>query len=372
MTSQAVLDFELLLKPLSGESPTGENLHSDDADNAAFRELKSLRKELTTAEREIQRNPGEAATETVSADWRRLRELATGLLTTTSKDLWVAAWLLEALVRLEGFAGCRDGYRLIRELAERYWDGLSPPADAGGRYLERVMQLTRLNGQGSEGALLAPLRLVPLFPGGEAGHYTLNDYIMNYTELGRSRGKAQETGKAAMQAAADNAQARLRTLYGDLQQCLEEYRRFEEVLLERAGDDAPPTGNVFELLESCSHGLRVMSPALRGEGAEPAAGAAEGAIDATAEPAPAATPAVPATTLSNREEAFRTLERVADFFRRTEPHSPISYLLEQAVRWGHLSLPELMQELIGDGKARSAYFQLTGIRGGAEEKKDKE
>ena len=40
-----------------------------------------------------------------------------------------------------------------------------------------------------------------------------------------------------------------------------------------------------------------------------------------------------------QEDAFRVLTSVADYFRRTEPHSPISFLLERAVRWGRLPLP---------------------------------
>ena len=65
--------------------------------------------------------------------------------------------------------------------------------------------------------------------------------------------------------------------------------------------------------------------------------------------------------LGSREEAFRTLEQVAQFFRRTEPHSPISYQLEQAVRWGRLPLPDLIHELIAD-PARLDELARGGLR----------
>jgi len=39
----------------------------------------------------------------------------------------------------------------------------------------------------------------------------------------------------------------------------------------------------------------------------------------------------------------------------------VSYLLQQAVRWGRLPLPELMGQLIQDEGTRALYFQLTGI-----------
>jgi type VI secretion system protein ImpA len=55
------------------------------------------------------------------------------------------------------------------------------------------------------------------------------------------------------------------------------------------------------------------------------------------------------------------LSSVAAFFRRTEPHSPLSYSLDQAVRWGRLPLPELLKELIGDQSTRNEFFKLSGI-----------
>jgi len=56
------------------------------------------------------------------------------------------------------------------------------------------------------------------------------------------------------------------------------------------------------------------------------------------------------------------LMKVSEFFKSTEPHSPISYNLQQAVKWGHMSLPELLQELIPDESARTEYFRLVGIK----------
>ena len=40
----------------------------------------------------------------------------------------------------------------------------------------------------------------------------------------------------------------------------------------------------------------------------------------------------------------------------------MSYAIEQVIRWSELSLPELLEELIVDGEARSGFFKLSGIR----------
>jgi hypothetical protein len=45
--------------------------------------------------------------------WRVVRELATEALTVRSKDLEVAAWLTEALLRDAGLSGLTAGFRLL-------------------------------------------------------------------------------------------------------------------------------------------------------------------------------------------------------------------------------------------------------------------
>lgn len=53
--------------------------------------------------------------------------------------------------------------------------------------------------------------------------------------------------------------------------------------------------------------------------------------------------------LSNRDDAFNQLRVIADFFKKTEPHSPIPFLLERAIRWGYMALPDLITEMIANG-----------------------
>lgn len=61
------------------------------------------------------------------ADWNKVEELATDILARQSKDLRVAIYLLEAKIKLRGFAGLSDGLRTIRGLIGSFWDlGLHP------------------------------------------------------------------------------------------------------------------------------------------------------------------------------------------------------------------------------------------------------
>ena len=65
--------------------------------------------------------------------------------------------------------------------------------------------------------------------------------------------------------------------------------------------------------------------------------------------------------IPSRDHALMMLEAIAEFFRQTEPHSPIPYTLEQTVRWGRMPLPDLLAELIPDKTAREHYFRMVGI-----------
>ena len=63
-----------------------------------------------------------------------------------------------------------------------------------------------------------------------------------------------------------------------------------------------------------------------------------------------------------RQLAIQRLREVAEFFRKTEPHSPISHHIEEAIRWGLLSLPDLLTELVPQENVREELFTRIGIQ----------
>ena len=66
-----------------------------------------------------------------TADFKTVITLAGDALATRSKDLQLAAWLTEALLRQQGFSGLRQGLDLFRGLIENFWDTLYPEIDEG-------------------------------------------------------------------------------------------------------------------------------------------------------------------------------------------------------------------------------------------------
>ena len=62
----------------------------------------------------------------------------------------------------------------------------------------------------------------------------------------------------------------------------------------------------------------------------------------------------------NRADALRRLAAVADYFRKTEPHSPVAYLVQRAVRWGEMPLEEWLQDVIHDEDVLGQLREMLG------------
>lgn len=371
MASPEVLDFNRLVAPISSECPAGVGLKDDPKGSRVYYEVRDAREAARAAERQqlVAALDGEESGGAAPApDWKRVKELSTAALADSSKDLWLAAWLIEALVRLHGFAGARDGFRLARELVERYWDEIHPRPDEDG-VATTVAQLTGLNGDDAEGALLAPIASVPLLELDGAA-LTSSDYIdasdAEQTTDPERRARRLKQGVSLQdfeRAAANTPAEQFRNLLDDIEQSIEQFETLTKLLDERCGTGpdgyslAPPSSNIRNALIECRDRVRSLGRAVLGrdepDEAEPTSLVATGGNNAA--------PSVD-SRVATRDDALRALLQVADYFRRTEPHSPVSYALEQAVRWGRMSLPELMTELISNDSAREELFRRTGMR----------
>lgn len=110
-----------LLNPLPNHSP-GENLRYDPV----YDRIKEARQE-----EEDDTNQGEWQRTLKKADVAAVIKLAGEALATRSKDLQLAIWLAEALVRKEGFAALADCFNFLRELQLCFWDTLYPQLEDG-------------------------------------------------------------------------------------------------------------------------------------------------------------------------------------------------------------------------------------------------
>ena len=355
-----------LAAPLPGDAPAGPDLRQDFSPQSLYFRLRDARAEAREIERRIDHDP--SADAGVPTQWRTVRDLATRALSEQTKDLEIAAWLTEALVRLDGMPGLAVGSGVIAELAATLWDsGLHPQPDEDGVETQ-VAPITGLNGQSSDGTLMQPLRKCELFPGLDGSPVTYWQYLQSEdleTVVDAARRKQRLAANVVPLADMANAARkaggeRLSALRAEAKAALAAWTRMTDVLEEKAGRDAPPTGRVRGLL------MAILAIANQYAPPEPDAPAEELAVDdstlAAEGPAGVAAPVAQAPRPVTREDMLRELERIADFFRRTEPHSPLAYTLEEAVRRGRLSWPELLAEVVPDDKVRSGMLVMLGIR----------
>jgi type VI secretion system protein ImpA len=367
MASPDVLDFTKLLAPVPGDKPVGIDLRTDASPSSPYYAVKDAR----SAARANERLLGDAADEDKEKlprpEWRPVIQHGTKALAEKSKDLEIAAYMIEGLARVHGYAGLRDGFRLTRELCEKYWDNLYPMPDEEG--LEtRVAALTGLNGEGGDGTLIGPIAWVPLTDSANLGRLGMANYKeagnLDKTTDPKVREKKVAAGAMTMEkfekAVAETPKTFYATLMDDLTGAIEEFGKLTVELTKRCGDRAPPSSAIRDALIANQDLLRNVAKN-KLEAAPSAAGpaATDGAPAAGA--AAAGGPGQAMEVLRNREDACRILLKVADYFRRTEPHNPVSYALEQAVRWAQMSLPELLNELLEEAPRKSLFKQV-GIK----------
>jgi len=64
----------------------------------------------------------------------------------------------------------------------------------------------------------------------------------------------------------------------------------------------------------------------------------------------------------DRADALCRLAAVAEYFRKTEPHSPVAYLVQRAVRWGEMPLEEWLREVIHDESVLGQLRETLGLK----------
>lgn len=357
-----MLDFDQLLAPINGDGPGGVDLRLDPSPTSTYYTVKDARSTARAAERQ---RLLEGLESDGSADWRPVLERGCVALAEKSKDLEIAAYVVEALLRLQGFVGLRDGFRLLRELVERFWEQLYPLPDEEG-IDSRVAPLAGLNGEGSEGTLLGPMMSTPLTGGSSVGPYSLSDYQQAQALAGLEeevRAKRVARGAVTMeqfnQAVSETPSEFFENLVSVLNECREEFGKLSAALDQYCGERAPPTSAIREHLAQCLDAVR--ATAGHKLKSEPAAVAASAGEEGTRAAQTGGGAARPPGEVQTREEALAAIQKIADFFRRTEPHSPLSYALDQVVRWARLPLPQLLLELVPEQGPREYLGKLVGI-----------
>lgn len=247
---------------------------------------------------------GEWATPLHSADWPLVANRCAELLRTRSKDLRLAVWLAEARAHTHRMRGLGDGFMLLAGMCERFWEHVHPLPEAGEHEL-RSGNLAWLLGR-------TPA-LVKDFPSDD------------------------DAGEGLQ----------------DARYCLAALDQLQAAVDARLGADGPAFGPARDAVQRAVDNAARQAPS---EAATPSSEAGGPTLQSEVARAVAAGPAMPQT----REHALAQLRLVAEFFRRTEPHSPVAYLAEKAAQWGELPLHEWLRAVVKDPAAIAQLDELLG------------
>ncbi len=341
------------LTPISDEHPCGE---TEDAASSVVSQIETsgdaiheaLRTNFGDAVRDENMNMFDMSS--TGRDAAELVEQITECLGQNCKSLVLASYLPHLMLIGHGLPGFSAGLDIFRELVVRYGDHLYP------RDREKVTNFLRRGVYvGNDDKVTDNYKLFLYLPITERNS-------LPYALLRNSRLKGanpEAEGRYANDAAGSSPEFYVK-LTAEIGQAVESARGANAALAELLGD---PLFEVvsYGFIESIERmGSIVENLATENCGGYPPV-VEEEVVEGAA--VPGAAPAAATGEIVNREQAIEILRRIADFFHRTEKHSPVSYRIRETVRWCKMDLPELLQELLsGDEGPLEEMGKRVGFR----------
>lgn len=352
-----VIDVFAIMQPIPGENPAGESMRYD----GLYDEMIEARR----ADEDLAQ--GDWQTDLKVADYRKVIELAVPALTTKTKDLQVAAYLSESLVKEHGFVGLRDALRLVSGLQKTFWDTMYPEVEDG----EMEGRANAISWMSDQTAFAIKEAVITQGSGHsfldweDSKRFDFPDNIdtletadqQRYNSLKAQAEKENRTTADLWRKAITESR---RPFYEDLAiviaECWEEYKEINRVIEEKFDPkQMPGMTNLKKSLEQVETQVKLLLAQKREE--EPDEIEDDPEMETEDGEGRGGGKGMPGTSgsIDNRKDALRRLAQLADYFRKTEPHSPISYLVTRAVKWGNMPLESWLQDVIKD---ETVLFQI--------------
>ncbi|MFM2608133.1 type VI secretion system ImpA family N-terminal domain-containing protein [Vibrio chagasii] len=406
-----------LLVPISDEAPSGFYLKLD---RSAYRSLRNVYNSAQSSFRQLVETP-DASSDPALVDantdnWAELRKVSEETLISQSKDLEILGWYITSqLFTPSPFESLASTLPALNQFVDQFWDTLNPmppeaklkASDEAGKAKEiaefRIKPLLQLVGESVDtSSVYVPFQMLDFCAGVTYGDYLVAERKGSINEL-------KESALGAFDQSVSETLFQLANIYSEL-----------ELIEKNLAEKCQAVGatlisfnfiktNVRDLIKAIHflvgekftpwpldddfHVIQASSEAIIQSDSIPAA-LEQGDITATeansattasqdfgqAAPTNQAQPHashVQATQnqaqavvqnvssingIVNRDHAFQEIRKIAEYFKDTEPHSPIAFLLERSIRWGYMSFPELLQEMIGNEQNVIAQInQMTGM-----------
>jgi type VI secretion system protein ImpA len=325
-------DIESLFSEVSAESPCGEDI-SYDQDYLALERLLQPKGGGVLGEEEAAEEP----------NWSEVADKGFELLR-RSKDLRALMYFTVALLKLEGFAGLRDGLYLLRGLLERFWDNMYPQLDPEDNNdpLERMNILSALSPDSVSAQ--DPMKFkqrameVPLCDSRQMGRFSFRDVqVAKGAVTVPEEQRAQVPEISVIDAAfRDSEIEKLQSSFEAIGSAIEHASAAMEVFSERAyQSQSPDLSDFVTLLKNIR---KYLQEHLGGE-----VGGAEGEAVASGVGGRGGVQ-VPGS-IQSPQDAMKVLDKVCEYFERHEPSSPVPLLLRRAKKLISKNFLEIIENM---------------------------
>jgi len=377
-----LLNIDELVAPISESEPCGLSKETSEdlallnafanvqRDGETARKIEKTRVEIELLDSDsraekIRNSAGRSDDPKKDTNWGTIAAQCVGILKAQSKDTRIVSWLIEASMRSAGFRGLSASLQVATALVDSYGLQLFPLDEDDELYalgfLDKLNQST---------SLIDGMGRIPVQRGSRISYSSkvIARHLEGLPE--RERSQLEESGlmvydeiaKEISETSTDVKQEFLDAV----SEALVSAEQLDKALTSKSGGSHFGFGRIVKEITAVKDWFAELagSDLVGSNQAESSENASESVTESESSESSSRKPeggGGKAGAIQHREDALASLVRVASFFRKTEPHSPVSYALEQAVRWGKMPLPELLSDLVQNSEVRGEVFRRLGI-----------
>ncbi len=346
-----MIDVEKLLAPISSDNPCGEDVsYAQD-----FMELDTL----------VMGKEATQFSDAVEPDWKLIHKRCEEL-SIRSKDLRVLILLSLSAVKLDGILGAAASLELLSKSLQNYWDTIYPRLDPDDNLdpLERVNILSSLASPigtyGDPYKYLEKIAAVPLCRSASLGSYSFSSLPQRMSS-GEKSSEVSQAEAAFLDTPPDLLQANFAAIDRSIQAVAE----METFLDSTIGATKSPN---LEALNRQLLDIRKVSNAFAGTSTS---NVADGAPSTDTPSSATSTPQTGGNAkavsvqgslggINSRADVIKALDLICDYYRASEPSSPLPLLLQRARRLVEGDFLTIIDDLAPDSLA--LIRTVTGAR----------
>lgn len=361
METPLYANLKVFLKPIPGKVPEGKDMKYE----AVYDHIKEASRE------DLDLPQGVWVQDLKSADWKKTELLCADVLKNHSKDLQVTAWLLEAWLSLYHMNGLKAGLDLLFQMTTKFWDVAYPQLKLDDPEF-RQAPFNWINEKLADRFN----KIEVTYPESQdLKTYSYATYLdihkdggvrVTASEEAKDKERNPERFKKSINATKDEFFQSLTDTGNTALSLLKELQTFLDGKFPENGPSLYHAQNkIKEIVEFAE---QVLEERYQKTGdntlnvvSETSPTAPTETSPETPEPAPNKTDLHVDTVLSSRLEAYAVIEKAANYLEKLDPHSPSPHLIKRAIKWGNLSLKDLLNEMVKDPQTLGELNHLLGI-----------